>query len=380
MFNFLSLNPEAFGIDISDMSLKIVKLKKRGKLFDIKSFIEQKIKSGIVINGEIKNQARLSEIIKEAVLKVNGEKLGTNHVIASLPEQKAFLRVIDMPLMSQDDLKSAVIYEAENYVPMPIEEIRLDFQVISSLKEKSGHCQVLIVALPKKIVESYVSCLEGANLEVMALEIESLAISRALLGKENLFRPYIIINLGAAKTDFIVFSGGSLRFVSSIPVSSFGFTQIISENLSIGLAEAEELKIKYGLMKRVKDGKMSSLMDEKNKKESEERMVFESLIPALVDLTQQIKRHIEYYCAHFTEEEKLADVKKNLSIIISGGGSNLKGLSEYLSVELKMPVVIGEPWASIISKGKEKILKISPEETLSYTTAIGLAMRGASEE
>ncbi len=120
MLDFLALKPETFGLDISDLSLKIVKLKKKGKAFALVSFGEEKIGPGIIKKGVIKDEEQLSKIIKDSLTKIKGEKLRTEYVAVSLPEEEAFLQVIQMPRMPEEDLKSAVIYEAENYIPLPI--------------------------------------------------------------------------------------------------------------------------------------------------------------------------------------------------------------------------------------------------------------------
>jgi len=130
MLEFLTLKPEAFGLDISDLSLKIVKLKKRGNFFTLSSYGKEEIEPGIIKRGEIKDEKKLAEIIRESIKKVKGEKLKTNYVVASLPEEKAFLQVIQMPRLPEEDLKSAVIYEAENYIPTPLEEVYLDYQIV----------------------------------------------------------------------------------------------------------------------------------------------------------------------------------------------------------------------------------------------------------
>ena len=161
MLEYLNLKTEAFGLDISDLSLKIIKLKKgtyRGtRAFNLASFGESEIKPGIIKKGEIKDEERLAETIKEAIKKVKGEKLKTKYVVASLPEEKAFLQVIQMPKMTEDDLKSAVIYEAENYIPLPIEEVYLDSQIVPPLHNHLDHYDVLINALPRKTIDYYLS-------------------------------------------------------------------------------------------------------------------------------------------------------------------------------------------------------------------------------
>jgi len=251
MLEILNLRPKTFGLDISDLSLKIVKLKKRGELYNLASFGEEKIKPGIIKEGEIKDEDKLAEIIKTGLRRVKGEKLKTKYVIASLPEEKSFLQVIQMPRMSKEDLKSAVIYEAENYIPLPIQEVYLDSEIISPVNNHSDKFNVLLVALPRKTVDSYLSSLKKAGLQPEALEIESLSVARALIKNKATTSPILLVDLGETRTNFAVFAGHTLRFTSSISVSAGNFTEIISKNLGLSLAEAERLKMKYGLEKRI---------------------------------------------------------------------------------------------------------------------------------
>lgn len=366
---FLSLKPETFGLDISDLSLKIIKLKRKRGVLNLASFGEEKIEPGIIKGGEIKDEKKLAEIIKESIKKVKGEKLKTKYVIASLPEEKAFLQVIQMPRLPEEDLKSAVIYEAENYIPLPIEEVYLDSEIVSPPYNHLNHLDVLIACLPKKTVDPYLNSLKLAGLSPVAFEVESSAIARALIKDQTTKRPILIIDLGQTRTSFIIFAGKSVRFTSSIPVSADRFTEIISKNLKISFSEAEKLKIKYGL------GEEMELKLEKGETRLKKGKIFEALIPALVDLVQQIKKYLDYYQTHTSHDHLLPDGKGVSKILLCGGGANLKGLPEFLSLELKMPVEKGNPLINILAK-KEKEIELSFENSLKYTTALGLALRG----
>jgi len=394
MLESLTLKPESFGLDISDLSLKIIKLKKGRKFFTLSSFGKEEIEPGLIKGGEIKDEKKLAEIIKEAIKKVRGGKLKTNYVVASLPEEKAFLQVIQMPRLPEEDLKSAVIYEAENYIPTPLEEVYLDYQIVPPIYDHLDHLDILIAALPKKTVDPYLSALKLAGFVPKVLEIESLAIARALIKGGATTQPILLIDLGATRTSFIIFSGQSLRFTTSIPVSSTSFTEIISKNLGVTLAEAERLKIKYGLEEKIK----INIGDEKTNIKKERGKIFEALIPALIDLVQQIKRYLDYYQTHASHEhlppttfqknnsnkhkpQKVVgglppDGKGISKIYLCGGGANLKGLCELLSLELKIPVEMGNPWVNILIKEKKEVPELSFEESLKYTTALGLALRG----
>src|SRR6185369_12211999 len=107
MLKFLNLHPEIFGVDINDASLKIVKLEKRGKDFRLVSWNEVDLKHGIVKEGVIQDQDVLAEAIQFACSTVKGKKLGTNYVIASLPEEKSFSQVMQMPTMTREELTHA---------------------------------------------------------------------------------------------------------------------------------------------------------------------------------------------------------------------------------------------------------------------------------
>jgi type IV pilus assembly protein PilM len=356
---FLSLKPKAFGLDISDLSLKFLMLKKKGKKFSVVSFGESKIEPGMIESGEVKNEEKLAGIIKEITKRVK-----TKYVVASLPEEKAFLQVIKMPLMSEEDLKSAILFEAENYIPLPVNEVYLDCEIVSSVHAASKNLDVLLAAIPKRVVDPYLRVLKKAGLKPIAFEIESLSIARALIKDQKTTQPVLIIDLGATRSSFVIFSGNSVRFTCSIPISGIHFTELIAKNLKVGFEKAEKLKIIHGLREglRIKLGEKTTLEKVKGK-------IFEALIPGLVDLVQQIKKYLDFYQAH----AYLAgpEGKKIQKIILCGGGANLKGLDEFLELELKIPVEIGNPWINV-----GEVKNFPKENSLSFTTAIGLALRG----
>ena len=117
---FLNLKPKAFGLDFSGLSLKIIKLRKKGRFLDLASWGELKIKKGVVEQGEVKDAKTLCFAIRESLTKIKGDKLSAKNVVASLPENKAFLQVIHMPKMTRDELDKAVPFEAENHIPFPL--------------------------------------------------------------------------------------------------------------------------------------------------------------------------------------------------------------------------------------------------------------------
>jgi len=363
MWNFLALEPEAFGLEISASSLKIVKLKRKKRGFSLASFGEQKVQQGMIENGEVKDEQLLVEAIKEGLKKVKGERIKTRYVVCSLPEEKSFLQIIQMPKIEEAELKKAVLYEAENYVPLPIEEVYIDSQIIPPVYNHLDHFDVLLVAFPKKIVDSYVACLKKAGLQPKVLELESLATARVLIKNEVVPYSLLIIDLGTLRTSIIIYSGYSLRFTTSISISYSGLVEAVRKEFAVSFSKAEKLLLKYGLVSKKAEGKRVS----------------KSLIPVLVDLVKQVKKYVDYYYSHAFHEHLPPNERGIKKIILCGRGAELKGVKDFLFGELEIPVELGNPWINILSSLSEKP-PLTYSESLKYTTALGLALRGVREK
>ncbi|MBZ9572719.1 type IV pilus assembly protein PilM [Patescibacteria group bacterium] len=356
MLEILVQKPETFGLDISDLSLKMAKLEKKKGGLKLASFGAWRIPSGIIKGGEVRDKKTLAEIIKKALREVQGRKIKLKSAICSLPEEKSFLDVIRLPQIEKEELRTTVGYEIENYIPLPIEQVYFDCEIIEPVFNHPKYIEVLIAATPKKIVDSYLEVLKMGGLKPRALEVECLAIGRALVKSGKTSKPLLIIDFGETRTTFIIFSGRSLRFTSTIPVSSQKLTESISKTLKVNLKKAEELKLKHGL-----EG---------------EKKIFEAMIPPLTDLVEQIKTHLDYYHSHEKEDRLLHDRKEMEKILLCGGGSLLKGLVGFLASNLKIGVKLGNPWVNILTEPLKEVPELPFEKSLGYTTALGLALRG----
>jgi type IV pilus assembly protein PilM len=359
MISFLNLKPTAFGLDISDLSLKIIQLKKSGQSFKLASFCETRMKPGIIEQGDIKNEKALAENIKKAVKDVCGEKIRTKRVVISLPEEKAFLQVIQLPLMKEEEVQKAVYFEAENYIPLPIEKVYLDSQIISC-DTKADKLNVLIAAMPKTVIDLYVSALRDSNLEPVALEIESMSISRALVKNNTDPQALVLVDLGENRTSFSIFFEQSLKFTTTSQISAKNFSEIIAQSFKISFKEAEVLKIKNGISNGESGKKIA--------------VALSSMLADFVDLSE---KYINYCETQYNQ--------KAVKVLLCGGGANLKGLVDFLGKNLKTPVELGNPWINITASQSKGVgllpndYEITPgyEESLRYTTALGLALRGA---
>ena len=246
---FLSLKTAAFGLEITDLNLRMVDLKKKNGKTVLSSLSGLEIASGIVEAGEVKDVGKLAEAIKNCLKKTDGSKIEKRHVVVSLPDDKAFLQVIQMPKIGENDLRLAVPFEAENYIPMALEKACFDYQAILDPSENINHLDVLIAAFPKNTIDLYVEAVKEADLVPIAFELESQAIARALVKNGFSEGPILIIHVGDVKTNLMIYAGYSLRISFSIPISNKYFIDTISKILGIGAKEAEVLKNNYGIEK-----------------------------------------------------------------------------------------------------------------------------------
>jgi len=310
---FSNKGPQAFGLDISDFSIKIAQLDKRG----VKILTRTSIPKGVIKEGEIKKGDELVEILKKTVKDIK-----TSYAVCSLPEQHAFVKVLDFPKMKASEMKEAIKWETEANIPLSLDEVYLDSQILSSNN-------VLVNAAPKTLVDKYLEVLRKADIEPVVFEIESVATARSLIKKE--IKPVLIIDLGFSRTSFIIFKD-HIRFTNSISVSNQGMINDISKKLKISFKEAQALKFEKGL----------------------QGDILKVLTPSLNELIEKIDD-----CADFYKEEKIS------KIILCGGGAYLNGLPEYFTTKSKIPTELGKPW-----------IKVNKKDILAYSTVLGLALRG----
>lgn len=350
--SFFSQKIKPFGLDFSDKSLKLVLLKKNRKNIGLSVFGEASMPAGVIESGEVKDTDTLSKHIREAMLNAKGGKLRTKYVVCSLPEEKSFVDVLELPLLKEEEYATAVRFEAENHLPLPLSEVYFDFEKIKNGSNPKQQ-EFLIVATAKVIIEGYLSALKKAGLQVVAMELECLAIIRALINKDLQAESFLIIDIGETRTSFIIFSHKAIRFTSSIPICSRVMTEIIVQKSGLNIEQAEKLKCEEGL--------------------TGSKMVSDALAPLLKDLVSQIKAHSEYF-SHTAK--RLKTINGSLGrILLCGGGANLKGLINFLTKSLQVKVETANPWINILGKIPKEVPILPFDDSLGYTTALGLALR-----
>ena len=364
MFKFLlnnlyDIEPDSFGLDVSDESYKFIQLKKSKKNIGLQSFGYGDIGNGIIENGEVKDEDALVEIIKDAVKNPAKGKITTKHVVLSLPEEHSFIRVLQLPKIGKEETKEAIKWEIEQNIPLGIDEVYFDWQVMNDKDSKNDHQDILIVAIAKEVADPYLSVTKKSGLIGVAMESESISLARSVIKNLSTDAPVLIVNIGSTITNFVIFSGDAVRFSSSIPLAGDKMIEAISKKLKVDKKEAKRLFYEVGLDKKLDtDGAVASALES-----------------SFFELTSQIKNYISFYESH-SEHDHTSNKKNIQKIILSGGVANLYGIAAHISNILKIQAEISNPWVNILKGELNEVPDLSYKKSLSYTTALGLALRG----
>lgn len=337
------------GLDIGFSSIKIVALEKNKNQFGLISLGSIPAPSpGMLSDTEVDLEA-VAEAIKNLMIAT---KIKQKDVIAALPESKVFTRVIDdLPFLTDRELQSAIRYAAEEFIPMPLTDVNLNWQVLarSDGKTKDTKTVVLVVASAKNAVAKYIKVLSLAGLRPHVLETEIIAVTRSLVGNNPFSPTTLIVQLGATTTDFAAVSKGLIWLTRSISTGGMALTRALAQHFNFEIKQAEEYKKVYGLLEDQLEGK-----------------VFEALKPVADIIVGESKRVIQAYEAKYP-----ANVIKR--VVLSGGGAKMPGLVIYFANSLGLEVQEADPWYSI-AKEKNLTPKLS-QDASSYSVAVGLALR-----
>lgn len=364
MFRFFSKNiyeiePDAFGLDVSDESFKFIQLRQKKHVRTLSAFGSGGFPKDLIVDGEIKKEDEVVGILKAALGKPQFGSVAARHVVCSLPEEHSFTRVVQLPKMDLKEAGEAIMWEIEQNIPMSINDVYYDWQPVDFDQKNIPHQDILISAAPKKLVDGYMSVMKKCGLVVKSLEVESVAVSRALVKGLKTDGPVLLIDMGATRTSFIIFSGSTLQFTSSIPLAGKKMIGAIAAAFSVNEEEARKLFFDVGLDKAQHDGK-----------------VYATLEPIIRDLAEQIRSYVSFYESHSAHEHQHPGAVSVQKVLLSGGVSNLNGLNVYLALALRIPVETGNPWVNILQEPLREVPELPYRKSLGYTTALGLALSG----
>jgi type IV pilus assembly protein PilM len=355
IYNLLGKNPQGFGLEVEDRSLKAFQLgrsHKSGCRFITCGL--RNMRKGIVEDGAVLDSAALAQEIKELLKNTKPKPIRNKFVVLSVPETKSFIRVISLPKMDSREAEVAVKWETEANIPVSVDSVYLDWKIIDEGKGNTN--EVLVAAVSKEIVERYSEAMRKAGLEVLAVEIDIMATIRSLTSFGNLEKePAMIVDLGEDRTSLAIAKNQIPYFTSSLPVCGRSFTDALQKGLGVSFEKAEDFKRRYGL------GKMN-----------EDDMVYKLFKPLVENLIMEMEKSIRFY------EESISPQEKIKRIIFSGGGALLGDLLKYIVDKMKLEAILGNPLAFI--DNKEACPDNIQRSLAPYATAIGLAARACDYE
>jgi type IV pilus assembly protein PilM len=319
IFNFFKQNI-FLGIDIGTTSIKLVELQKTKQKIELTNYgILEKYGHLERINDAIQtNSFKLLEESTALLLRqlIEKSKIKNQKTYMALPSFSGFVSIMELPEMSNKELAKAVNFQAGQYIPMPLQETTLDWQIIERVNNK---VIILLMAVPTDIVKRYVQSAELAKINLKGLELETVAIARLLGKKEK--GVVALVDIGGRSTSINIMENGTLRTSHNVDTAGGDFTQVISSGLGINPLRAEELKRSYGL----------------NIQSRGEIKITNLLTPLLDVIKRETEKAINNY---FLRTKKKAE-----KVILTGGGANLQGLEDYYSKQLALPVVKGDPFS-----------------------------------
>lgn len=334
------------GLDIGSHSIKLVELARERNAFSL-------ITAGSIptppkaLTSNIQADMEALAIAIKKLLKDTGARSRT--VNLALPESQVFTRVIEVPPLSQRELASAIKWEAEQYIPLPLDQVNLDFSVLREAKDTTtGKMEVLLVAAPKALIDKYMVIMDMVEMTVAGIETEIIAASRSLVRSTATIKTAMVVSLGAKTTDLAILRSGILTFTRSISAGDEAMSRALMQALGFERSQADEFKKAYGLDKSKLEGKIVTAVK-----------------PIMDTILGEMKRALVYYQERYKEDRIDA-------VVLSGGTARLPGMVVYIAEAMGIEAQMANPWVGIHIDPRFAILN---NEGPTFAVAVGLALR-----
>ncbi|MFH1895861.1 MAG: type IV pilus assembly protein PilM [bacterium] len=331
------------GLDLGSNSIKGVEIESKRNKKILKSYSIGKSLPVSLNSSQVLDTTAIVEHLKEFYRESHFSTLSVN---VTLSEEKVFTRVVTLPGMSPKEVGKAIKWEAQQYIPMEIEDVNFDYQIIEDTKDA---LKVLLVAAPKEAVTKIINIVKQAGLEPLGIETTIQALSHLRQLKES-GGASLVLSFSSNTTDLGVIQAGLVRFTRSLPLGGDTLARSISEGLNIPLSQAEEYKKSYGLDDEKLEGKITK-----------------ASAPILNMLVSEVRRSVDFYLSrgYGSGIERL---------FLSGGTANLPGITSYLAGKLGFEVVLVDPLSGLILSDKvkdEDLDNLGPSLALSVGLALG---------
>ena len=332
-----------FGVDLGNSGVRLVELKQINTKPTLVTYGDIELPPGIMASDSPIDQTKVSETLKRLVADA---RVSTKNVVAGLQASKVFTSIVKMPQMTDPEIAQSIRYQADKFIPMPLEQVKLDFTKITQDKA-AEEVDVLLVATPTVVANKYLNIFQQAGLELMALDINAIAQARAMVPATDI--DVVMIDFTSLTTDIAIVSKGVTGLIRSINVGAKSLVRVTAQNLGLDEVQADQFVRKFGLTQTKLEGQ-----------------VYRSMKPLLDNVVDEIKKSIDF----FYQNGSGGKIEK---VVITGGPSAIPEMPVFLANSLGLAVEIGNPWQKIsyATEFTERLASMA----LSYSTATGLALR-----
>ena len=344
-------NKTFLGVDVGTSSIKVVQLTREGNKYKLDTYGEVHLfEKGAQGKLEETSLKMLDDQVATLLRKIISEAgVKAKKVAMSVPVFSSFSTIIEMPDLPKGELDKAIEFQARQYIPVPIDQIALNSIIISrkkKSKDSSGKLEVLLVALPNEVKRKYSNIAKLAGLELVALEMETFPMARAIASDPK--KSYLIVDIGAKSTNYCVVDGGLVRLSHNFDVSGVDITRAFADYSGGDYTKGESMKRSMGL--KMTPGQMD---------------VAPEIISSISSIASEAERIMNVYFNKTTT--RIED------LVLSGGSASMPGLADHLSDRLGINVSVADPFKRTVHPPElESVMKeIGP----SFSIAVGLAMR-----
>ena len=377
--------PIAIGVEIGTSAIKIVALRP-GSPPQLTHAISIPTPTGSMRDGLTTEPQSVADEIRSALTKYG---VTARYAVSTLPNQSAITRNIMVPKMVRKDLDEAIKWEAERYIPYPIEEVTLDYDVLddpASIPDDQ-QMEIVVAAAPNEAVARQVEVLRLAGLEPLVIDLKPFATLRALHG--SLLGVHLnpttlsgqsyteggevalVLEIGASSSVIALVRGDRILMTRNINIAADDFTTALQRAFELDFKAAEDIKVGYATASIPTEDEEDLLNFDVMREQYSPARIFEVIRPVLGDLITEIRRSLEFY------RVQAGDVMVDRTYL-AGGGAKLRGLAEAIGDALGFRVEVASPWLSVSVDGSHIDAGYLQHNAPEFTVPLGLALRGVS--
>ncbi len=364
------------GMDIDRGALKAVQLSKGGGNYTLRHVGYHRLPPGAIIEGEVADHDMLAAEIKEFW---SSHSFKGKSVVLGVANQRVVVRLLNFPHMEEQDLRSAISFEAQDHIPMALDEAVLDYVVLGPQAEGSDLDRILVVAAHKEMVGGYTSAVRAGGLRTVGVDVKALSLTRSTF-PDAFFDEgaTLLLDVGTELTNLVIVQGGSPTLTRFIPMGLDDLVRAVSEAADLPEEEAEKrtldprVRLGYEPGEAGEEGGAGEPQEEEEKEDFDPALIYDvrrGLEEAVQTLAEDVQRSIEY---HHSQPES----REVSQVLVSGEGALVAGFDGYLGELLGIPTHRGNPVAKLAANRSN----ISDEQLRAMEPVLAVAFGLAMEE